>query len=114
MILPPWLLLVAAIVAEVAATLSLDAYSHGQYGFVVVVVAGYAAAFVLLGRVLAAGLPIGVVYGVWSAGGVTLTALLGSVLFDDPLTTQMWLGFACICVGVYLAESGHAATKEHA
>ncbi|WJZ01406.1 DMT family transporter [Corynebacterium freiburgense] len=102
---PPWFLLCLAVVTEVLATLSLNAVSHGQSVYFPIMMCGYAASFYFLGRVLASGITIGIVYGVWSAGGVTFTAILGYLLFDDPLTLNMWLGFACICAGVYLAKS---------
>ena len=63
-----WALLSAAITIEVAATLSLRA-SRDHWGWLVVVVAGYVGAFVLLTLVLRAGIPIGVTYGIWGALG---------------------------------------------
>jgi len=52
-------------------------------------------------------LPIGVAYGVWAATGVALTAIIGRLLFKDPLTWLMGAGIACIIAGVFLIELGH-------
>jgi small multidrug resistance pump len=54
-----WALLGAAIVVEVAATLSLRA-SQDNSSWLAVVITGYSASFVLLSLVLRAGVPIGV------------------------------------------------------
>jgi small multidrug resistance pump len=36
-----------------------------------------------------------------------LTAVLGRVLFGDPLTWLMGAGIVCIIAGVFLIELGH-------
>ncbi len=103
-----WALLAAAIVTEVAATLSLRAALDHPAWFVVVV-GGYLGAFVLLGRVLGDGMQVGVAYGVWAASGVALTAALAAVLFADPFTVPMILGVALVITGVLLVELGSHA-----
>ncbi|MBM7025505.1 DMT family transporter [Clavibacter zhangzhiyongii] len=102
-----WVLLSIAILCEVAATISLKLATDGRKGWYVVVGIGYVVAFSLLAGALALGLPIGVAYGVWAATGVALTAVLGRLLFKDPLTWLMSAGIACIIVGVVLIEVGH-------
>jgi small multidrug resistance pump len=77
------ILLGAAIVTEVAGSLSLKGALEYPALYVVVVV-GYLAAFVLLTLVLRAGMPVGVAYGIWGALGVALTALLSAVIFAEP------------------------------
>jgi small multidrug resistance pump len=61
-----WVLLTAAIITEVAATLSLRA-SQDNPAWLAVVVVGYLIAFVLLSLVLRAGMAVGVAYGIWGA-----------------------------------------------
>jgi small multidrug resistance pump len=102
-----WVLLSIAIVCEVAATISLKLATDGRRRWYVVVAIGYVVAFSLLGAALSLGLPIGVAYGVWAATGVALTAVLGRVLFGDPLTWLMGAGIVCIIAGVFLIELGH-------
>jgi small multidrug resistance pump len=63
-----WVLLIAAIAVEVAATLSLRA-SQDHSAWLVVVVAGYVGSFILLTLVLRTGMPVGVAYGIWGACG---------------------------------------------
>lgn len=63
-------------------------------------------AFVALAAVLRTGMPIGVVYGIWSAAGVAATAVLGAVLFAEPLTFVIALGIAIVIGGVVLVETG--------
>ncbi|RUR01627.1 DMT family transporter [Labedella endophytica] len=100
-----WLLLAAAIAAEVTASLSLKA-ALDVPGWYVVVVIGYASSFVLLGFVLRAGMPLGVAYGVWGATGVAATALLAAVFFGEPLTPVMLGGLVLIIGGVLCVELG--------
>jgi small multidrug resistance pump len=100
-----WVLLAAAIVSEVAATLSLRAsQDHGAW--LVAVVAGYGIAFTLLTLVLREGLPVGVAYGIWGATGTALTAVLAAVIFRDPFTWPIALGIALIIAGVLFIEFG--------
>lgn len=100
-----WVLLVAAIVTEVAATLSLRA-SQDHSAWLVVVVIGYAVAFALLALVLREGMPVGVTYGIWGASGTALTAVLAAVFFRDSLTWPIAAGIALIIAGVLFIEFG--------
>lgn len=105
-----WLMLAIAILSEVIGTLSLRAALDHPAWFVAVA-AGYIVAFGLLSAVLAAGMPVGVAYGIWAASGVALTAVIASVIFEDPFTVQIGLGIALVMLGVLLVESGsHART----
>ena len=106
-----WALLLSAIVTEVTATLSLRA-SHDHRAWLVVVAVGYSCSFFLLGRVLRAGVAVGVAYGIWGALGTAATTLAGAALFGDPLTALVGLGIALIIGGVLLVEFGsHAAER---
>jgi small multidrug resistance pump len=100
-----WLVLTGAILAEVAATLALKA-ALNHSAWYMLVACGYVAAFVLLAVCLRLGMKIGVAYGIWGASGVTLTALLSAVIFDEPLTAVMGLGIALIVGGVLTVELG--------
>ncbi|MGJ0204134.1 SMR family transporter [Leucobacter sp. gxy201] len=99
------LFLGCAIVAEVIATVSLKAVMHAPW-LVIVVGAGYAAAFWLLALTLRNGKGIGVAYGIWGASGVVLTALASWALFDERITPLMGAGFALIAAGVIVVEVG--------
>ena len=98
-------MLAAAISSEVAATLALKA-ALGHPAWYALVVAGYLAAFGFLAVCLRLGMQIGVVYGIWGAGGVTVTALLSALIFGEPLTALMGLGIALIIAGVLTVELG--------
>lgn len=108
-----WALLGAAIVVEVAATLSLRA-SQDHSAWLVVVAAGYIGAFVLLTMVLRAGMPIGVAYGVWGALGTVGTAVLAAAIFGDPFTWPIGVGIGLIIAGVLLVEMGSRHAEETA
>jgi small multidrug resistance pump len=102
-----WVLLALAIVLEVTGTLSMRAAEgFTRLGFTLLTVVGYLGAFFLLGMVLKQGMPVGVAYGIWAGAGVALVALLGRMVFDEPLTLVMWAGFLLIIAGVWLVESG--------
>ena len=60
----------------------------------------------LLAAALEEGLGIGVAYGIWTALGVALTAVLSRLLFDEPLTRTMMLGMGLVVAGVALLELG--------
>jgi len=102
-----WVFLAGAILCEVAATASLRASDGGRKRrWLPVVLGGYLISFTCLSFSLRAGMPIGVAYGVWSAIGVALTAVLARAIFGDPLTRTMMAGIALIAAGVLLVELG--------
>lgn len=105
-----WTLLAAAIVTEVAATLSLRA-SQDQSAWLVAVVVGYALAFMLLTLVLREGIPVGVTYGIWGASGTALTAVAAALIFRDPFTWPIALGIVLIIAGVLCIEFGSRPTE---
>jgi small multidrug resistance pump len=83
----PWLMLAGAFLSEVVATLSLRAsegFSRG--GPTALMAVGYLVSFVLLAQALKRGMGIGVAYAVWAGVGVALVAILGRVLFNEPLS----------------------------
>jgi small multidrug resistance pump len=103
-----WLYLACAIPLEIASTLALRVAAAGRHRWYAGVVGGYVASFVLLSLALHEGLGIGVAYGIWTAVGVALTAVLSNRLFGEPLTRTMLVGVALIAAGVVLLESGMA------
>ena len=105
-----WLLLGAAVLAEVAGTLTLRAALDKPVWLPVVAIS-YLAAFYCLGRTLRRGMPIGIAYGLWAACGVTLVALLGAVLFSEPLSLVSIIGIALIVLGVVTVETGSSHQK---
>jgi len=104
-----WLALAGAILVEVIATLSLRA-SDGfrKRGWMIPVVLGYLASFYLLWISLSLGMPVGVAYGVWTACGVALVAVIARFLFSEPLTWLMGAGIALIVAGVLTIEMSGA------
>ena len=101
-------LLACAIVAEVIGTLALKAAD----GFTrlypsIIVVLGYAAAFLLLSLVLKLGMPVGTAYAIWASLGIVLVAVAGYFIFGEVLSARAMTGIALIIVGVLLVEVGH-------
>lgn len=105
-----WILLLAAVLSEAAAALSLKAALDTPLWYSVVVI-GYSASFVLLSMILRAGAPIGKIYGMWAASGIALTAVLGTVIFGEPMTVLMVAGIALVIGGVLLVEFGSGRAK---
>jgi small multidrug resistance pump len=104
-----WLALAGAILVEVIATLSLRA-SDGfrKRGWMIPVALGYLASLYLLWVSLSLGMPVGVAYGVWTACGVALVAIIARFLFSEPLTWLMGAGIALIVAGVLTIEMSGA------
>ena len=99
-----WVYLGAAIATEVAGTLALRA-SNGMSRLVpsIIVVIGYVASFWFLAIVLKT-MPVGIVYAIWSAVGVALVAVLGKLMFDDPVPPLAMVGMVLIVGGVALVS----------
>ncbi|BDU06085.1 DMT family transporter [Nocardia cyriacigeorgica] len=104
-----FLFLALAIVSEISATVSLK-LSEGFTKLVpsIVVVVGYAAAFVFLSQALKRGMAVGVAYGIWSAVGVAAVALIGVLFLDERLTPVQFGGIALVILGVVALELGGA------
>jgi len=100
-----WALLCGAIAAEVTGTLAMRA-SQDHPAWLIVVAAGYFTAFFMLTRVLRAGMPVGVAYGIWGAIGTALIAVIAALIFGDPLTTPIVGGITMIIAGVLMIEFG--------
>ncbi len=100
-----WFVLALAISVEVFATLGLRA-SDGfrRKAWIAPVVAAYLASFYLLWLTLSLGMPVGIAYGVWTACGVALVAVIARYVFGDPLTGRMLVGIALIIGGVLTIE----------
>lgn len=100
-----WALLAGAIITEVIGTMSLRALQENRLWLLVVVV-GYVTSFYLLTKVWAAGVPVGVAYGIWGAAGTAITALLGTAIFGEPFTLAIAIGIGLIIAGVLMVELG--------
>lgn len=105
-----WLALAGGILLEVFSTLGLRA-SDGfrRRRWIAPVLFGYVASFTLVWLSLRLGMPVGIAYGVWSACGVALVALLAKVLFGESLTPLMVVGIGLIIAGVLTIELSGAA-----
>jgi small multidrug resistance pump len=104
-----YLMLAAAIAAEVAAT-SLLPRTNGLTVPLpsVLVVVGYAVSFVLLAQVVKT-LPVGVAYAIWSAVGTLVVVAIGAVFLGQPITGWQGLGMALVVGGVVLLNLGGTA-----
>jgi small multidrug resistance pump len=95
-----------AITFEVAATLALKAVSARNKAWIVLVVIGYPASFVMLAFALREGMTIGIAYGIWTACGLALTSIFGFLIFKEKLHPLTYAGIAIIAIGVFLVEAG--------
>src|SRR5687768_16728196 len=100
-------LLAAAILCEVAGTLSLRA-SEGfsKPGYTLTFVVGYVVAFSLLAVVLQRGLPVSESYAIWAGVGVALVAALSVPIFGESISVVQMVGFALVIGGVVAIELG--------
>lgn len=107
----PWMLLAFAIVMEVVATSSLK-LSNGfsRLWPSLVVVLGYGLSFYALALTMRT-LPMGVIYAIWSAVGLSLVTLVGWVLFKQSLSAGAWVGIGLIIVGVITLSLSAGSTS---
>lgn len=101
-----WMLLGVAIVCELFGTTFIK-LSNGftEPVFVVGVAISYLASFSLFSFALKH-LPLGLSYGVWGGIGTVGTAVIGSLVFGEPVTALMGLGIALIIAGVAFMNAG--------
>lgn len=103
-----WFYLSLAILFEVTATMSLRMAAAGRRWLYSVVAVGYVVSYAFLSLTLASGMALGVAYGIWTAVGVALTAILGRLFFKEHFTGVMALGVALVMAGVLMVEIGAA------
>jgi len=95
-----WLILVAAVSAEVVGTTALKASeSFTRLGPSVLTIVAYGAAFFLLSLTLRT-MPVGVAYAVWSGFGTVLVALIGWLYYGQRLDMAAVAGIGLILAGV--------------
>jgi small multidrug resistance pump len=105
-----WLLLVAAVAAEVSGTLSLRRVTdHLTMSGVALVLVAYAVSFACLGLTLQR-VNVGVAYAVWSAVGTAATSIAGVLLFGERMNVQAVAGVTVIVIGVVLLVSSGTVT----
>lgn len=99
-LMPSYLSLAIAIVAEVFATTALKA-SEGFSRFLpsAFVVIGYGVSFYFLAVTLKT-IPVGIVYAIWSGVGIVLISALGWVIYGQQLDWAALAGMALIIAGV--------------
>jgi len=107
-----YIYLAIAILTETVATSAIQASQ--QFTRLVpslIVVIGYAASFYFMALTLKV-MPIGIVYALWSGGGIVLIAAIGYVVFNQKLDTPAIIGVTLIIVGILIIQL-FSATKTH-
>jgi len=98
--MPPYALLILAIVGEVIGTSAMKAAEgFTRLGPSLVVVAGYGIAIFLLSRVLET-VPVGIAYAIWAAGGIVLVTLTAWLVYGQRPDAAAVVGMALIIAGV--------------
>ena len=102
-----WTWMIAAILAEIAATSALKA-SQGFTRLVpsIIVVIGYGLSFWWFSLGLKAGVPVGISYAVWAAIGTVGVMLIGRFYYGEPTTVLQWVGAAVVIAGVVMMNLG--------
>ena len=97
--------LAIAIVAEVIGTSALEASEEFTRPVPsIVVVAGYAIAFIFLSLTLRT-IPVGVAYAIWAGAGIALIVAAGAVLFQQVPDLAAIVGVALIVAGVVIVNT---------
>jgi small multidrug resistance pump len=96
------LLLLLAILSEVAGTVALKASDgFARLGPTALVVVGYGLTFYFLGLALKQ-IPLGVAYAIWSGLGTAGAVLAGVLLWRESLNLAGVIGIALIVAGVLI------------
>ncbi|MET9760405.1 multidrug efflux SMR transporter [Streptomyces sp. NPDC006372] len=103
-----YLLLSAAIAAEVGATTAMK-YSEGfsRLGPSVLTLLGYLVSFALLAQTLKT-VSVGTAYAIWAGVGTAAIATIGIVFMGEGMNAAKAAGIALIIVGVVVLNLGGA------
>ncbi|MFJ9647932.1 DMT family transporter [Streptomyces sp. NPDC101206] len=104
----PYVLLAAAIAAEVAGTTAMK-FSEGftKPWPSLATVVGYLVAFTLLAQTLKS-MSVGTAYAIWAGVGTAAIAAIGMVFMGEAATAAKLAGIALIIAGVVLVNLGGA------
>ena len=106
-----WFFLTTGILSEVFGTTSLKlADGFSRPGYVLATVLSYALSFYLFTCSLK-GIPMTLVYGLWSGLGTALIALVGFFLFKESLDWLKIVSLFLILAGVIGLQLGGTAVK---
>ena len=95
-----WILLAAAILLEVAGTVSLKmADGFSRLGPSLAIIPLYGGSLALLAIALKT-IPVSTAYAIWSALGTAAIALIGIVAFREPATMIKLVSLVLVIVGV--------------
>jgi quaternary ammonium compound-resistance protein SugE len=103
----PWVMLFVAGLLEIGWAVGLK-YTDGftRLWPAVGTVTALVASVVLLGLAVR-GLPLGTAYAVWTGIGTIGTAILGAVLFHEPVTALRVLCISLIAIGILGLKAIH-------
>lgn len=97
-----WLILFAAIIAEVIGTMAMKSCEGFTKPIPTLVMAVcYGIAFFCLSIILKT-IPVGIAYAIWSGAGIVLITIVGYFVFKQSLDLPAIIGMAMIVVGVLI------------
>lgn len=97
-----WVYLGLAIVAEIIATIALQAtQGFSKLWPSVLTLAGYAFAFYFLSLTLSS-IPLGIAYAIWSGVGIVCVSIIAYFLYKQSLDLPAILGMSMIVGGVVI------------
>ena len=100
-----YLFLTIAIISEVVGTAALKASAEFTRPIPsLIVVAGYAIAFVCLSLTLRT-IPVGIAYAIWAGAGIALIVAVGAILFQQVPDLPAIVGLTLIVVGVVIVNT---------
>ena len=97
-----WLYLLLSILFEVSGTVCLKLSAEDgphQLKFIIAVGTFYLLCFAFLGGAMKS-FPLSVVYATWSGVGVTMLAIVGVYVFNDPINPTKVISFLLVIAGV--------------
>ena len=102
----PWLLIAASVFVEVLGTIALrfaDGFTRLLPSVAVCILYGMA---IWLMSLALRRLDMGLTYAVWAGSGTALTALIGTIYFNEAADATRILGFILIVAGVVTLNIG--------
>ena len=100
----PWLLLIIAILGELAGTSFLKIANGWERPWAWLgVICGFGTALWLLAAVIQK-MDISVVYAIWSGLGIAFVAVVGVVVFHETMTWSRAAGLLAMIIGIVLLQ----------
>lgn len=109
--IPPWLLLVIAIVTEVLGTLAMNASGDTRVWWMYILMYIFICSSYSILSFALRSIPVGIAIAIWEGLGVILITGISYFFLEEPLSQKKFFGLCLAVTGIILLNFGEAESE---